>query len=51
MLVGWDGRLGAVLVLLPKGDRTRLLASKAPLMYAWYCGKRIVTVGACEGEV
>ena len=36
-------------VLMPRGDRTRLMSSKVPLMYGIMA--EVVTLGGCEREV
>ena len=40
--------VGRKVVLIPRGDRTRLMASEVPLMYGMVV--EVVTVGVCEGE-
>ena len=40
--------VGRKVVLMPRGDRTRLMASEVPLMYGMVV--EVVTVGGCEGE-
>ena len=40
--------VGRKVVLIPRGDRTRLMASEVPLMYGTVV--EVVTVGVCEGE-
>ena len=40
--------VGRKVVLMPRGDRTRLMASEVPLMYGMVV--EVVTVGVCEGE-
>ena len=39
--------IGRKLVLMPRGDRTRLMASEVPLMYGIVA--EVVTLGGCEG--
>ena len=41
--------IGRKVVLMPRGDRTRLMASEVPLMYGIVAG--VVTLGGCEREV
>ena len=40
--------VGRKVVLMPRGDRTRLMASEVPLMYGMVV--EVVTVGVSEGE-
>ena len=40
--------VGPKVVLIPRGDRTRLMASEVPLMYGMVV--EVVTVVVCEGE-
>ena len=40
--------VGQKVVLIPRGDRTRLMASEVPLMYGMVT--EVVRVGVCEGE-
>ena len=41
--------VGQKVVLIPRGDRTRLMASEVPLMYGMVV--EVVTVGGCEGGI
>ena len=41
--------VGRKVVPMPRGDRTRLMASEVPLIYGMVV--EVVTVGAYEGEV
>ena len=41
--------IGRKVVLMPGGDRTRLIASEVPLMYGTVA--EVVTLGGCEREV
>ena len=41
--------IGQKVVLMPRGDRTRLMASEVPLMYGIVA--EAVTLGGCEREV
>ena len=40
--------IGQKVVLMPRGDRTRLMASVVPLMYGIVA--EVVTLGGCERE-
>ena len=40
--------VGRKVVLMPRWDRTRLMASEVPLMYGMTV--EVVTVGVCDGE-
>ena len=40
--------VGRKVVLIPRGDRTRLMASEVPLVYGM--AVEVVTVAVCEGE-
>ena len=39
--------MGRKVVLMPRGDRTRMMASEVPLMYGMVV--EVVTAGVCEG--